>query len=179
MPRKLLKRWSPDPHKIRETPGLQFLGKLLHDPNLFHLNRHSVSVAFMVGMFACFLPLPGQMFIAAFAALIVRCNLPIAIALVWISNPLTMPVILYGAYKVGAWILQRPHTEFSFEPTWDWLSSGFLTIWEPLVLGLLTFSLVSSITGYFLIHWFWRWHVADRWTQRRKERARRKSDPSG
>jgi uncharacterized protein (DUF2062 family) len=178
MPRKFLKRWMPDPKKIRERPGLQFLGKLLHDPNLFHLNRHSVSVAFMVGLFICFLPIPGQLPLAAAAALILRCNLPITIALIWISNPLTFPVIFYAAYKVGAWMLQRPASNFNFEASWEWFTSGFLTIWQPLVLGCLSFSLISALTSYCLIQWFWRWHVSDRWRQRRLVRSKRKSDTS-
>ncbi len=175
MPRKLLKRWTPDAKKIRETPGLGFLGKLLHDPNLFHLTRHSVSVAFLVGLFVCFLPTPGQIGIAAGAALIVRCNLPIAVALVWLSNPITIPFIAIGAYQVGARLLGRPPTHFDFEPTWEWLTTGFLTVWEPLVLGCITFGVFFGLLGYLMIQWFWRWHVVDRWKQRRKRREQQKS----
>jgi len=177
--RKLLKRWVPDPKKIRETPGLRIVGKVLHDPNLFHLTRHSVSMAFVVGMFICFLPIPGQMPLAALTALWLRCNLPITIGLVWLSNPVTFPVIFYAAYKVGAWMLQRPPAHFSFEWSREWLASGFLTVWQPLVLGCLTFAVVSSVTSYFLIQWFWRWHVSDRWRRRRKHRAQRNSSHSG
>lgn len=173
MPRKLLKRWLPDPKKVREKPGLQFLGTLLHDPNLFLLNRQSVSLAFMVGLFVCFLPVPGQMPLAATAALLMRCNLPLAVSLVWLTNPVTMPVLFFAAYKAGAWMLGRPPTHFSFELTWDWLSTGFLTIWKPLLLGCLTFGIGSGLAGYLLIQGFWRWHVADRWKQR-GERRRKK-----
>lgn len=173
MPRKLIKRWSPDPQKIRETRGLRFLGKLLDDPNLFHLNRQSVSLAFMVGLFVCFIPVPGQMPIAAAIALLVRCNLPISVGLVWLTNPLTMPVVFYAAYKFGAWLLDRPPTGFHFELSWEWLQTGFLTIWKPLLLGSLIFGVVSGITAYFLVQAFWRWHVADRWKQRRERRQQK------
>ena len=101
MARKLLKRLMPDPESIRKRPGLKFLGKLLHDPNLFHLNRHSVSVAAFVGVFTSFLPLPGQMLIAAGLALLARCNLPLSIVLVWISNPLTILPIFATTTKLG------------------------------------------------------------------------------
>lgn len=170
MPRKLFKRWSPDPHKIRNAPGMRFFGKLLDDPNLFHLNRHSVSVACFVGLFVCFLPIPGQILLATAAALFFRCNLPIAIALVWISNPLTFPFIFYGAYELGSWMLDRQGDRFTFELSWRWFTTGFPAIWEPLVLGCLTASIFFGTLSYGLVQWFWRWHVLDRWKERRIRR---------
>lgn len=175
MPRKLLKRWLPDPQRVHETPALRFLGQLRYEPNLFQLNRQSVSLAFMVGLFVCFLPIPGQMPVAATAALLVRCNLPLAVSLVWLTNPLTMPFMFFAAYKTGAWMLGRPPTHFSFELTWQWLFSGFLTIWKPLLLGCLTFGVGSGLAGYLLVRGLWRWHVAERWKQRRERRRQTRS----
>ena len=77
MARNLLKRFIPSSTSIKNNPALHFLGDLLHDPNLFHLNRHSVSVALFWGLFIACLPIPGQMPLAALAALYFRCNLPI------------------------------------------------------------------------------------------------------
>lgn len=170
MPRKFLKRWSPDPVKIRKSRSLRFLGWLLEEPNLFHLNRHSVSTAAFVGLLVCFLPIPGQMPLAALAAFLLRCNLPITFALVWISNPLTFPIIFYACYKLGVWILNIPHGHFTFEPTWQWLTTGFLHIWQPLLLGCLTTGLFLGTSAYLMVNWFWRWHVLDKWA-RRKGRA--------
>jgi uncharacterized protein (DUF2062 family) len=166
MPRKLLKRWSPDPVKLRNMPSLQFLGDLLHDPNLFHLNRHSVSVACALGFFLAFLPIPGHFVLAAFLALWLRCNLPLAIALVWISNPLTLPFILYSSYKLGLWMLGVPFVPFSFELSWSWFGSEFLRIWKPLMLGSLILSVFFSSSIYLLIQGLWRWAVVRRWKRR-------------
>ena len=61
MPKKFLRKFLPDPHTIRDHKSLQLFGKLLHDPNLWHLNRRSVSLAFANGMFFMWVPLPFQM----------------------------------------------------------------------------------------------------------------------
>lgn len=170
MPRKIFKRWFPSPHKIRNYPGLRFLGTLLHDPNLFHMNRHSVSVAFFLGLFLAFLPFPGQIPLAAAGSLILRCNLPIAVSLVLTTNPFTFPFVFYFCYKLGAWILDIPphHAQFSF--TWEWLQENFQAIWPPLVLGCLICSLFFSCAGYLAIQWSWRWHTSKRWRQRKEQR---------
>lgn len=171
MPRKLFKRWTPDPKHIHGNPALSFLGNLLHDPNLFHLNRHSVSVAFFVGLFLAFLPIPGQIPLAALMALRLRCNLPIAIVLVCVSNPLTFPIVFYAEYKIGSNILMLPHTEFDFDLSWAWFKSTFPLIWAPLLLGSIICSIFFSCLGYLAVQWFWRWHVAERWKLRKKQRA--------
>ena len=169
MPKKLLKRWTPDSNEIKGNSSLKILHVFLHDPNLFHLNRHSTSVAFFVGLFVAFLPVPGQMFIAALGALLFRCNLPIAVSLVWISNPLTFLFIFFGAYKLGARIMNIPPHNFTFELSWTWVQTEFLTVWQPLLLGCLLSSLFFSCLGYVTIQWLWRWHVTSKW-RKRKER---------
>jgi len=171
MPRKFFKRWMPNPAVLKKQPGLKFLGVLLEDPFLFHLNRHSVSAAFAAGLFIAFLPIPGQVPLIALASIILRCNLPIATALIFISNPLTFPIIFFGAYKLGARILQIPATPFKFELSWQWLSNGFLHVWEPLVLGSLLASFFFSALGYLAIQWIWRWQIIKRWHTRKLHRS--------
>ena len=41
------------------------------------------------------LPIPGQMFIAVALAIIFTANLPISFALIFVTNPLTMPAVFY------------------------------------------------------------------------------------
>lgn len=173
MPRKLLKKWSPDPNKIRRAPGLGFLGRLLDDPNLFHLNRHSVSVAVAAGVFLSFVPFPGQTVMAACAAFLLRCNLPIAVMLIWISNPVTIPFIFYATYQLGAWMLGDAYTRVPFDLSWDWLITIFPTIWKPVLLGCLTAGVLSSAMSYIVVQMFWRWHVLDKWQARKQIRKDR------
>ncbi|WP_159217560.1 DUF2062 domain-containing protein, partial [Klebsiella pneumoniae] len=81
---------------------------VLYNPNLWCLNRRSAAGAFAVGLFMAFVPLPSQMIMAAGLAIVLGVNLPLSIALVWITNPITMPVIFYFTYKLGAWLMGTP-----------------------------------------------------------------------
>ncbi|MGR8930953.1 MAG: DUF2062 domain-containing protein [Gammaproteobacteria bacterium] len=169
MPRKIIKKYTPDPDKIKSIKSLHFLGERLHDPNLWHLNRHSVSLAFAVGLFFAWVPSPTQMAMAAAAALFVRANLPISVALVWITNPITMPPLFYFAYRVGIWLLNKPH--FDGEFSLDTVFSSMADIGGPFLFGCLVLGVTCSTLGYFGMQAFWRWHVAHRWNVRIKERA--------
>lgn len=161
----------PNPSHIKKNRSLKFLGAHLFDPNLWHLNRRSVATAFFTGIFCALLPMPFQMLLAAVLALWFRCNLPISVALVWITNPLTMPVIFYFTYKIGCYILQTPVSLQDFEASLDWLTSELARIWLPLYLGSIITGLVTGSLSYVCIRLFWRWQIITHWRERRKKRA--------
>jgi uncharacterized protein (DUF2062 family) len=169
MPRRLLKRVLPPHQQLREHKYLKVFGALLHDPNLWHLNRHSVSGGFAVGLFCAFLPMPLEMVVAAFGAILFRVNLPLSVGLVWISNPFTW-IPLYGpGYLLGAWLLGSPIVPLDHMSI-GWLLSQFGPLW----LGCTIIGTVLSVLGYFSVHGFWRFKVASDW-QKRRERRRRRS----
>ena len=174
MPKKFLQRLTANPEKLKEHKSLQFLGELIHDPNLFHLNKHSVSVAFLVGIFCAFLPILGQMPLAALIAVRLRCNLPLAVALVWISNPITIPPIFLATYKFGSWLLNIPPEPFSIELTWEWFATTLSGIWQPLIVGSVIVATMMSLSSYIIVRIVWRYHVLDRWKKRRLQRLNRK-----
>ena len=159
MTKNFFKRIMPDHNTIRHHKRLQVFGDLLHDPNLWHLNRRSVAGAFAVGLFMAFVPVPFQMVLATAAAILLRVNLPMSAALVWVSNPFTMPPLFYGAYKVGVWMLNWPKTPFQFEPTIEWLTTGLLHIWEPFLLGCFVCGVVSAALGFAFVRLMWRWQI--------------------
>ncbi len=173
MPKKMIKRLMPDHQTIKNNKHLQIFGDLLHNANLWHLNRRSVSKAFAVGLFFAFIPVPFQMVLAAGFAIIVHANLPLAIALVWITNPLTMPAIFYFCYLAGTWIIGAPAGEFMFEASWQWLVDSVSTIGPAFILGCGVLATVFSILGYFTINGIWRFSVAKEW--RKRQASRRKS----
>lgn len=152
---------------------MQVFGKLLHDPNLWHLNRRSVAGAFFWGLFWACIPIPAQMVTAAASAILFRTNLPISVALVWLTNPLTMPPVFYFNYLVGSWLLHAPIKVDQFHASVAWFESVVGQIWEPLIVGSVVCGLVSGVLGYLGMRAFWRWHVLRQFRQRQAERAAR------
>lgn len=156
----------PDHKKIRDHKHLRVFGKLLHNPALWHMNRHSVAKGFAVGLFFAWVPVPFQMVLGAGAAIFFRANLPLSVVVVWITNPLTIPPMFYGAYKVGAFLMGVKLQHFDMELSIEWVKQEMLLIWEPFLLGCFVVALVSSLIGYFGIQIAWRCMVIQRWRMR-------------
>jgi uncharacterized protein len=170
MSRRFLRRYLPPPHLFKEHKHLQYLGEQLSAPSLWRLNRRSVAGAVSIGLFIAFLPMPGQMAVAAVAAAWMRVNLPVAVAMVWITNPLTMGPIFFFSYKVGTWLLGSPVHELRFELTWHWLHTKLVTIWRPLMLGCLVIGSVAGLSGGLLTLSLWHIEVRRRWRERKRRR---------
>ncbi|NQZ08569.1 MAG: DUF2062 domain-containing protein [Algicola sp.] len=168
MARKLIKRFMPDPQTIRDNKTLKIFGPILDNANLWHLSRRSARGAFAVGLMFAFWPVPFQMLFAAAGAIIFRVNLPLSVALVWITNPFTMPPIFYGAYKVGEWILGPTGHEFAFEASWEWIGASLSTIGPTFLFGCLVCGTFFAIVGYFGIDGLWRYSVNHSWKNRHK-----------
>ncbi|RUM84597.1 MAG: DUF2062 domain-containing protein [Candidatus Thioglobus sp.] len=161
MMKKTLKRFSPDPKTLKNHKHLGWLSKHLHDRSLWNFNRRSISKAFAVGLFCAFVPVPFQMILAAPAAVIFSANLPLSVALVWITNPVTMPPIYYGCYKLGAWILDV-EVQQDFVMSLEYVWEVFGVIWQPFLLGCLVVSTVSAFVGYWAIQLIYRFKAYKR-----------------
>lgn len=177
MSRLSFKKLIPSPETLKHSKSLRFLGALLDNPNLFHMNRRSVSKAFFWGVFIGLLPpVPIHTPAAAIAALITRCNLPLALAVVWVSNPITIPLIMFAFYHLGRVILQlepAPGIEFS----WAWLYHEFEIIWKPYLVGSLVGASASGAVAYMLSNYMWRLKIKRKWRNRQRERALKLAKP--
>jgi uncharacterized protein (DUF2062 family) len=165
-----LQRFKPDSDKLRAHKSLQMLGPALHNANLWHFNRRSARNAVAVGLFCAFLPIPFQMLVAAFLAIGCHAYLPLSIALVWINNPLTIPVIFYLCYQLGNFLLNLPAQDFVFEASWSWLVQSVQTVGLPFLTGCLVAGGFTAIVGALLIHFGWRYQVSRRWRRRCQRR---------
>ncbi len=177
MPKRTLKLLTPSAAKLREVKSLRILGEWIYEPRLWHINRYSASMAFFVGLFVAFMPIPGQMALAAVLAFRLRCNLPLSVGLVWITNPATIPAIFFLTYKVGAMVVDVPMQEMTFELSFSWLSRELSDIWQPFLLGCVICGLFFGSLGYFIINVMWRIRVARQWQQRKLRHKKKHSHP--
>lgn len=174
MKERLLKL-MPSRERLREISALRPIAHLLHRSELWHFNRHSVSGAAFVGLFSAFIPVPSQMLLAALIAIVFRVNLPLSVALVWVTNPITIPPMFYASYRVGAWILGIDLDAAGITFTIDSLISNFVVIAQPLFVGAIICGLVSGSLGFTAAHFIWRIRVVRLWRKRRRERIQKHS----
>jgi len=173
MSRQFFKRHIPTPEKVRKIRSLQFLGALLHEPNLWHINRHSVARAFLIGLFWTLIPMPFQMIPATIMAIWLNANLPLTLALVWISNPITMGPMLYGSYLVGTWVLDKPAVITEFKMNWGWFAERIIEVGIPMYIGALLLAVSISCGAYVTIQFLWRRKVRRDWHKRQEARKQR------
>ncbi|MDP2253015.1 MAG: DUF2062 domain-containing protein [Thiobacillus sp.] len=178
---KRFRRFLPDPHTLREHRALRWMGPLLQDRRLWHVNRRGIALGLAIGVFFGLLMPLAQIFFAAMAALLLRANIPAAVGSTLITNPITFAPVYYAAYHLGAWMLGHANmalAEVDLERVAAKTATGLAlwvdrlyTVGPPLALGLLTLATCLSVLIYFAVHWTWRLRIVRAW-QRRKARRR-------
>jgi len=167
--RKFFQRFAPSESDFKSNPWGERLAPLLADPYLFHFNRRSVAMAFAVGLALMWLPLPMQTLTAALTALFVRANVPLSAALVWVTNPITIPPMYFAAYKLGLLLLGE-NVPDTTGWNWDNIAEVLRTLWKPLFLGCGVMAVFSAVLGYVVVNLLWRFSVV------RKRQKRRLAD---
>lgn len=161
------KRFIPDRQKIQSYKVLRVFGTWLDEPRLWQFNRHSVPVAFSIGLFVTYIPFLGHMILATFLAIVFRANLPISLALVWVVNPLTMIPLFALALTIGAAVFGVSLTHVDFKHI-----SELTHLWQPFVVGCFITGSVLAILSNMVIKWIWRWVIVKKWQARLQTRAK-------
>ncbi len=180
MPQRKLKKWLPTPEQILKNKSLQMFAPHLSDPRLWHFNRRCLNKAVYIGIVVAFFPLPGQMILALLISLYFRANVPMAVGLTWITNPVTTIPVFYVAYWVGAVLLDVPMIDFNLigqmlSALSLWLFSDganpFVTYQNSVslsafVLGLVILAVISSVVCGVAFNFAWRFKVVSTWKKR-------------
>lgn len=152
----------PDADSLRQQPWLQKFGPKLNSPALWRLQRRSLQRACAVGLFCAWLPLPVQMLLATALAIRLQAHLPLALGLVWLNNPLTLPLLIMAGYQTGVGVLQMPAQPFVFEASWQWLAASLHQVGVPLLTGSVLLGLLSALLSWPLSARIWHFHLQKR-----------------
>ena len=178
MPRRWLQDRLPTHDQLHEHLGMDaddarepsgamlWLRNKIADPMLWHLNRRSVAGAVALGLFIGWLPIPMQMLIAALLATVLRVHVPVSVVLVWFSNPITFPALLYAAWCVGSILLGNGMIASPLSMTLSQLLHNAIDAWPIILFGSVFCATVFAVLGFFFTNMVWRIIAVRRWRKR-------------
>lgn len=168
-----LRRKLPKKHEIENTPALSMFKSFWTRSELWAMNRNSIPKGIAIGIFCAFLPMPFEMLVAAFLAIILHGNVIFASSFVWISNPLTWVPLYTPCYWFGTKLLQIEPiniTEMSSFKINLELGYHYAALW----LGCIIIGLAISTFSYLALRLIWRRQVQYEWSERKNYRLSRK-----
>lgn len=183
-----LKQLLPTPETLRNNRWLRWMGPVLHHPRLWHFSRKGIALGLALGIFFGLLIPVAQIPFSATVAVLLRANLPMAVASTLVTNPVTFGPVYYGAYRLGKWvlgeedvserkavkILEKAEALPAEKEGWTERMTAWLTylgtVGKPLVVGLAIVATASGLFIYFLTSALWV--LKTRWTRNRRLRAR-------
>lgn len=180
-----LKKRLPTPEALRRQRWLRWFGPALFDSRLWHFSRRGVATGVAMGVFFGFLVPIGQMPLAAGASILLRANIPSAVASTFITNPVTFGPVFVAEWNLGKLVLGENPADATI-PSLDWAppgSDGKRQSWftsftqgigaagKPLVVGMSVLAVLGGLLSYLTVSWSWRLAVV-------MKRRRTRRDPA-
>jgi len=168
-----LKRHLPTRETIHEYRLLRPFAPHLSRPALWRMTRSSVPRGVALGLFVGVIIPVMHTAIAAILAIPLRANVAVAAAVTLVVNPLTIPLLYVGAYRIGSWELHHDANLVNPAAAERFTSElGRLLFWfhqasAPIALGILTIAVVSAAIGYLAASFGWTW-----WQKKALQRRR-------
>jgi uncharacterized protein (DUF2062 family) len=169
----------PSREQIARNRRLAWLGPWLHSPKLWHWSRRGVAMGVALGVFFGLLIPIAQIPLSVAGAIVMRANIPIAVASTLVSNPVTFGPIYYGAYRLGVWVTgskERPKT-LDLDHPQSAVADEDLPFWQritnlgkPLLVGLSITAVLMGLLTYGIISLLWRWRTLAKRRDRRQHR---------
>ena len=172
----------PSPEAVQRNRWLRWLGPHLQHPRLWHFSRRGLAMGMALGIFFGLLIPVAQIPFSAAAAVVLRANVPAAVASTLVTNPVTFGPVYYAAWRLGSALLgkdvragQQPPPRADAADAlvdaswWQQLKRGVAGVGKPLLLGLALMACGIGLLTYFVVSWAWAIKVW--WTRRRRLRA--------
>lgn len=181
-----IKAWLPSPDTVRQNRWLRWMGPVLNHPRLWHFSRKGIALGMALGVFFGLLIPIAQIPFSAGMAVVLRANVPMAVASTLVTNPVTFGPVYYGAYRLGMLVLGQetlplpkalePHAIADDSTGRSWterMSTWFhkmTTVGKPLAVGLVILAFVFGVLVYALVSLIWV--LKTRWSRRQRIRQR-------
>ena len=171
---RLYRRHAPDREQLSRSPWLKPFGQRIWQSDLWRFTRRSVPRGVAVGLFiGIFLMVPGLQAIGAILlAAPIRANIPIGVAMTFMSNPATTPFFLIAAINVGNLLgfeadLAAFHRLYaSGADAGDWLRWLLSDAAPAMVSGLAVIGVGFAFAGYWVSLVAWRLWIGSKWRSR-------------
>ena len=162
--RRIKKFLRPLPRRsnVHRYPVLKWFSQTAYERSyLWSFRRAEISAALFWGIWISMLPIVGvQMIVVFFVSLLVRANLPLIVALQWISNPLTMGPIYFADYKIGLSVLSLLGVDYQknklLSPEYNWSEFSFsdllrlIDTFPPMLVGGSVLGISLGLSVVFL-----------------------------
>ena len=181
MAKRFFRSWLPSPEQVNKLKIMRIFGDKALNPTLWYVNRKSISKAMFIGTFWGILPIPLHSLLIILTVLIFEANLPIALLLAWIMNPLTIVPILIFAFWIGSKIyhvhtINKEMLLGVFHQIIAWIKNfghGHidLSLAKILATGLFIEAVIFATLFFVLTRISWRCTIVKKWRKRQKYEA--------
>jgi uncharacterized protein len=172
-----LRRLLPTPQALQRNRWLAWMGPSIHHPRVWRLSRRGLALGMALGIFFGLLVPVAQIPFSAATAVLLRANLPAAVASTLVTNPITFGPVYYAAWRLGSAVLgtqvrddqappELPDVATAADESWfAAFKRHALGVGKPLMVGLGILATTFGVLTYFAVSWLWTLSVL--WRRRR------------
>jgi uncharacterized protein (DUF2062 family) len=143
-------------------------------PSLWRFNRRSVPRGVALGIVTGILFPFAHMLVAAILSVPARANVPTAVGITLLNNPLTIPPLWVAAYRIGRSVMRldaavpgRPIAS-NVAQNAGWLHWLVAQGGPATIVGLVIIAAVLSVVGYAATALGWRLWISRKWQTRHR-----------
>lgn len=157
-----LRKYMPSREEMAQNKYLAPIAHRFLSPELWRFTRRSVPRGVALGLFSAFIIPVGQIFLAAFLALPLRANVPLAALVTFVTNPFTIAFWFPVANRIGSFLIEIDASTAGQAA--QQLEEGWLQWFGEMagltILGFVVLAVVAPTIGYFVSKAAWRVIVA-------------------
>jgi hypothetical protein len=167
-----VKHHVPTRESIEANRWLRPVAHRILVPSLWRFTRRSVPRGVALGLFSGVLFPFAHMGIAATLALPFRANVPAAVGVTLLNNPITIGPLMIGAYEIGHWVLRLDRAVPGRPLASNVKANEGILHWlvvqggPSAIIGLVIIAVVLAFFGYFVTALLWRFRIARKWRRR-------------